>query len=475
MAAADGKIRVVVIGGGISGLATAWLIREELAPLFPEERLEITLLEAAVRPGGKIWTECKAGYRLEAGPNGFLDSKPWTLDLVRKLGIEDQLLPSNDLARKRYIYFGGRLHQLPENPVSFLRSGLLSWRGKLRIMAEYWQPRYTGTDEETLARFARRRLGEEAYQRLLDPMVTGIFAGNPETMSLRSAFPRIWELEQEYGGLLKAMLTLMRRSRKEGKKRAAGPAGPGGVLTTFREGLDYLTNTLAARLAGSLITGCPVRQVERTAAGFTVAGAAGAWPADVVVSAATADAAGEYLNGLEPELAAECRALPYSPMAVAGLGFRQSDLPQPLNGFGFLIPCQERRDILGVLWSSSIFPGYRAPEDHVLLTVMLGGARRLDLLDWSDGRVLEVALGEVAHTMGIKTRPAFARIFRWERAIPQYNAGHFALRRRIEAVPGRQPGLWITGNAFHGIGVNDCCQAAFRIAAEVRDHLRPRV
>ena len=466
--------RVVVAGAGISGLAAAWLIAEELRPLYPPDGPELVVLEPADRPGGKIWTVAEGGFRLEAGPNGFLDSKPSTLDLNRRLGIYDELLRSSDTARKRYIYLRGQLHRLPENPPMFLKSKLLSWRGKLRIVAELWQPPYRGEDEETLAAFGRRRLGEEAYLRLLDPMVTGVFAGNPETMSLRSAFPRIWELENQYGGLFKAMLTLAREKRKRGDKSGSGPAGPGGVLTSYKPGLDRLTSALAERLGGVLRLGRTVEAVTKTDTGFTVRADEETLAADVFVSAAPADAAGRFLEPLLPDFAAECRALSYSPMAVVGLGFRRGGAVTDPDGFGFLIPNTEKRDILGILWSSSIFPGERSPDGHVLLTVMMGGARRTDIQGLSDEEVLATARREAAAIMGIGAEPEFTRVFRWERAIPQYNVGHFGLRTRAVEASRQVPGLWVTGNAFHGIGVNDCTAAAFRLAGEIRDYLANR-
>jgi oxygen-dependent protoporphyrinogen oxidase len=464
---------VVVAGAGISGLAAAWLIGEELRSLYPPDGADMVVLDPSDRPGGKIRTVADGGFRLEAGPNGFLDSKPWTLDLTRRLGIVDDLLGSSDDARKRYIYLHGQLHRLPENPPMFLKSRLLSWPGKLRIMAELWQPAYRGEAEETLAAFARRRLGEEAYQRLLDPMVTGVFAGNPETMSLRSAFPRIWELEHQYGGLFKAMLKLSREKRRRKDKSESGPAGPGGVLTSYTPGLDHLTRVLAERLGPRLRLGRTVEAVFRSERGFAVLADGETLNADVFVSAAPADAVGRYLEPLLPDFTTECRELPYSPMAVVGLGFRKEAGVRDPDGFGFLIPNSEKRDILGVLWSSSIFPGERAPEGCVLLTVMMGGARRTDIVGLTDAEVLAVARREVAVTMGVTAEPDFVRIFRWERAIPQYNVGHYGLRTRATEATQKVPGLWVTGNAFHGIGVNDCTASAFRLAAEIKEYLSP--
>ncbi len=234
--------RIAIIGAGISGLATAHAV-ERLAA----ERglkIELMVLEKEPRTGGKIWSIKEEGYLCEWGPNGFLDSKPMTLDLCERLGISRQLARSNDNARKRFIYSQGELHRLPENGPMFLRSQLISWPGKLRLAGELFvPPRRDGVDE-TLAEFARRRLGPEALDKLIGPMVSGIFAGDPETMSLQSCFPRIRELEQEYGGLLRAMLKLAKQKKAERKagKEVASAAGPGGVLTSFVDGIQALTD-----------------------------------------------------------------------------------------------------------------------------------------------------------------------------------------------------------------------------------------
>lgn len=243
------------------------------------------------------------------------------------------------------------------------------------------------------------------------------------------------------------------------------------MLTSYGSGLDFLTRALAERLGENVRLDLAAEAVRRNGDGFVVRAGGRDIPADAVVSAAPADAAGTYLRELVPEMAAEFLALPYSPMAVVGLGFSEHRLPAPLDGFGFLIPHSEKREILGILWSSSIFPGQRAPEGSALLTVMMGGARRTGITGLSDAEVLTTARREVAHTMGIDTAPEFTRIFRWERAIPQYPVGHWDLRTRVDAVGRAVPGLWIIGNAFQGIGVNDCTAAAFRVASEMSGFL----
>ena len=255
--------KAIVVGGGISGLATAYLLHKKA--LGAKVDLEITLIEQEKRVGGKIWSIKDEGYICEWGPNGFLDSKPQTLDLCRALGAGAMLLRSNDNARRRFIYSGGMLHQLPESGPSFLKSKLISWPGKLRLAMEPFASKPPQDADETLAGFARRRLGDEALRKLIGPMVSGIFAGDPETMSLKSCFPRIAELESEYGSLILAMIKLAKQKKKDisAGKVVASAAGPGGVLTSFRGGIQTLTDILADRLGSALLqTGQSALRVE---------------------------------------------------------------------------------------------------------------------------------------------------------------------------------------------------------------------
>ncbi|RQW77613.1 MAG: protoporphyrinogen oxidase, partial [Geobacter sp.] len=240
--------KAIVVGGGISGLTAAHYLQKKARGAQIE--LEVILLEQEQRVGGKIWSIKQDGYLCEWGPNGFLDNKPQTLELCRELGAAAQLLRSNDNARKRFIYADGRLHQLPENGPAFLKSKLISWPGKLRLSLEPLMGKPPVDVDETLAAFARRRLGDEALRKLIGPMVSGIFAGDPETMSLQSCFPRIAELEREYGSLIIAMVKLAKKKKKEVAegKVVASAAGPGGVLTSFRGGIQTITDILAAKL-----------------------------------------------------------------------------------------------------------------------------------------------------------------------------------------------------------------------------------
>ncbi len=466
--------KIAIIGAGISGLSTAYAVERLAAEAGLQ--VEVTVFEREERTGGKIWSIREEDYLCEWGPNGFLDSKPMTLELCDQLGISDRLERSNDNARKRYIYSGGILNRLPENGPMFLQSKLISWPGKVRLAQEFFKPKRTDGADETLADFARRRLGSEALDKLIGPMVSGIFAGDPETMSLKSCFPRIHELEQEYGGLLKAMMKMAKQKKAEVKagKQVASAAGPAGVLTSFVGGIQELTDTTADALKGEVQTGKAVTGLKKTDGGWELRLTDGSsFDAEVVVSAAPAHVLKELTWALDGTLSELLAGIPYAPMNVICFGYEQEKVERDLDGFGYLIPKKEGCAILGTLWDSSIFPA-RAPQGHVMLRSMMGGATTLEAINLSDAEVKERTMGELKKIMGINAEPDFVRIFRHPRAIPQYVVGHAkrlaAMGEQLKA----QPGLILTGNAFFGIGLNDCVNAANKAGQQVLSCLQKR-
>lgn len=469
-------MRIVIVGGGISGLATAFAIKTGAEQRgFP---ISLTLLESETRLGGKIWSIRDEGFLCEWGPNGFLDNKPLTLELCEQLGASDRLLKSRDEARKRFIYARGRLHRLPESPPAFFTSNLLSLRGRLRIIGELWAPKPPEGVDETLAAFARRRLGAESLDMLVGPMVSGIFAGDPERMSLKSCFPRIAELEAQYGGLIRAMLQIQKEKKKEGNgnKPKAGPAGPGGTLTSFAGGLEDIIDFLARQLSGMMRTSAPVTAIEKGSTRETpyllqVNQEADAIPADLVVWAVPAFVAADLLGTLDRECGETLGQIPYSPLSVVCFGYKESAVPMPLDGFGFLIPDKEKKKILGTLWDSSIFPG-RAPEGFVSLRSMAGGACHPEygLLDPEE--TIANTRAVLKEIMGIDTAPDFVKVFPHEKAIPQYTVGHGARLAKLEnRLKERFPGFFLTGNAFHGIGINDCVASGMAVARRALDFI----
>lgn len=451
--------QVLIIGGGISGLSTAWLLEKQAKARGLS--LAIRLLEQESHPGGKIKSVRESGFLCEWGPNGFLDSKPQTLELCAALGIADRLHRSNDNARKRFIFTGGQLHRLPENGPAFLRSGLISWPGKLRLLWEPFAAAPPGGDE-SLAAFGRRRLGDEALRKLIAPMASGIFAGDPETMSLVSCFPRIAELEREYGGLFRAMIALAKKKKQERKegKVSSSAAGPGGTLTSFKEGIQFLTDTLAAQLGGQISTGAAVASITRANGSWEVTTIDGTTlQADLVITAAPAYAVASMLETVDAALVDTLRQILYSTLSVVCCGFQTAGLGHPLDGFGYLIPREEGRTALGTLWDSSMFE-QRAPTGMALLRSMAGGASRPELFELSDVELLQGIRNDLQAAMGITATPSFSRVIRHRQAIPQYTVGHGKRLEQIEARLSCLPGLLLTGNAFKGVGLNDCVAAS---------------
>ena len=467
--------RAIVIGGGVSGLAAAFYLQGRARAADVD--LEVKVLEKEERPGGKIWSIKDQGYLCEWGPNGFLDSKPQTLDLCADLGISKQLLRSNDNARKRYIFADGILHRLPENGPSFFASKLISWSGKIRLAMEPFSPGSPAGVDETLAAFGRRRLGNEALQKLISPMVSGIFAGDPETMSLKSCFPRIAELESEYGGLVKAMVLLARKKRRERAegKVVSSASGPGGILTSFREGIEEITESLAGNLGTDVVaTGQNVLEVNQgKSVPYRVRTGTGELEADLVVVAAPSFAAAAMLRSVRSQVADILEEIPYASMTIACFGYEKERIGHNLDGFGYLIPKVEGMSTLGTLWDSSIFEN-RAPEGHVLLRSMLGGACFPEYIELPDDEVVARVEKDLSTILGIQESPEFARVFRHEKAIPQYTVGHGVRLKALEENLCSLPGLMLTGNSYRGISLNDCVASAVRTADEGIAYLKER-
>ncbi len=444
---------VVVVGAGISGLSTAYYLRR----LNPEA--EVTVVEASPRVGGKIRSERAGGYLIEAGCNGFLDSKPHILELCEHLGLTHELMRASASAARRFIYADGKLRELPTSLREFLTSDVVSWRAKLRMMLEPFTPP-SHAEDESVAAFARRHLGEEALRRLIAPMVSGVFAGDAYRLSLRSTFPVMAELERLGGGsLIRGMMRL--------KGRRGGPFGPGGVLTSFPQGMEYLPGKLAEALEGCVLTGRKAEWLERRGGEYVVdLGSRGSIACDAVVLACPAYAAGKLVWGMSRRLAEELGSIYYTKLAVVAFGYDKSELEHELDGFGFLVPHEEGRTILGCLWDSSMFE-HRAPEGKALLRMMVGGARAESLAELEDDRLVQACMEDLRHIMGIKAEPELVRIYRYRKAIAQYNLGHEERLRRIQKMLEQFPGMMLTGSAYRGVGVNDCVRQAKECAAEL--------
>lgn len=455
-------MRIVVAGAGLSGLSLCHALQEKLDA--SGKQAEIILLESEARAGGKVRTHREGGYVMEWGPNGFLNNKPDTLELCRKLGIDGKLLPSNDAARRRFIYAGGSLHDI--SPPKLIMGDLLSWPSKFRLLGEYFVPKYTGSTDETLADFARRRLGPQALERLIGPMASGVFGGDPETMSIKSCFPVIYNLEQTYGGLFKGLLAKRAEKKKQGIKDNAGPAGPGGVLTSFEGGLDVLTEALRSSFKGRLLLSSGAKSVKVSGGKFIITASEEVIEADIFVTASPAYAAAEFLAPVDTSITEILNQIQYAPMSVIGLGFDKSGIGHDLNGFGFLVGMKENRKLIGTLWDSSVFNG-RAPEGKCSLRSMTGGGRDLKTPFLPDDELADAVVSELRLIMGIKGNPELVKIFRHEKAIPMYTVGHSERLERLDTIEKKNPGLFFAGNAFRGVGLNDCVREAYAVAEKV--------
>jgi oxygen-dependent protoporphyrinogen oxidase len=439
---------------------------------------QIVVLERDNRLGGTVGTERRDGFVVETGPNGFLDNKPYAVDLSNEIGLTNQLIPASEAAaRNRFLFLDNKLRALPTGLLAFLRSDLLSWRGKLNVVAERFRSAKRPEGDESVADFFRRRIGREATEKLADAFVTGIYAGDPEQLSLTASFPRLADMERQFGSLLKGMAATARKRRKEAQ--AAGkPANRGNQMWSFRGGLSVLIEQLRLRLRCPPIPNVRVCGIERHAESnsrgirrWTIRAKGHAdWEADAVVLACPAYEQAAILTELDGALAEEIGGIPYVRVAVVALGYRRQDVPGPLDGFGFLVPQRDQRDVLGVQWCSTIFPE-RAPSGSVLLRAMCGGWHRGELVDWDDDRLLNAVETELRLTMGIQSKPIFQQIIRWPRAIPQYLCGHLDRVERIENRASNFPGLFLGGNCYRGVALNDCVEQGALLAQRVARYL----
>jgi protoporphyrinogen/coproporphyrinogen III oxidase len=473
---------VVVIGAGISGLVCAYRLKML--------GVDVVLLERSNRAGGVIQSDRIDQYLIERGPNSSQGSEE-LMALIQELGIIDEVAEGDPKA-PAYVYFNGQLHAVPSSAGAFIKSNLLSFRGKLRIFKEPFVPVRRSDEEESIASFARRRIGREAAERMVAPFVSGIYAGDAEKLSVQAGFPRLSNLETGYGGLFRGTLAKAREARRAKKSASAvldRAAPTRRRLISFRSGMGFLTDTLAAKLGEDLITGIldfrfrvadsgsaagtagsesATRNLKSSGfvAEFDLAGAAQQITTHNVIIAAPSGAAAPIVAPLSSELGRLLEEIYYPPLSIICLSYDTRAIKTRLDGFGFLVPPSERLNILGCVWNSSLFKG-RAPEGKVLLTLFIGGARNPDAARLAEAEMVSLAHSELQRVLGISGEPRLIAITRWERAIPQYNLGHAARVRRIEGLLDEIPGLRLIGNYLHGVSTGDCVREADRVATEV--------
>jgi oxygen-dependent protoporphyrinogen oxidase len=465
--------RIAIIGGGISGLATAYSL-EEIARKKGES-VSIILFEKNNRIGGNILTERTEGFLVEGGPDCFLSEKPWAIQLCEKLGMADKLLCTNDEFRKTYIYWKGRLRELPEGimlmiPTRFLpllKSDLFSLSGKLRMGMELFIPKRKSGGDESLSEFVRRRLGQEIVERVAEPLVAGVHAENPDTMSIKSRFPRFVQMEDEYGSLIKGMIAKRRMSINSERNKSKWT-----MFMTLKNGLDELPLTIVKALKITEI------RTNKEASGISKSGDTykilfkngDIIDADAIVFATPSYEAGRLLKGLNSSLSEQLDTIPYVSTATISLAYKKDMISHPMNGFGFLVPRVENRRIMGASWVSRKF-SYRAPDDSVLIRCFIGGSRNEGLVSLSDKDMLKMVREELGDIMGISAEPILTRVYRWEKAMPQYTIGHDERVSKIEDGISKYPDIFVTGSAYRGGGISECIKNAQLTAESVLNHL----
>jgi oxygen-dependent protoporphyrinogen oxidase len=460
--------RIVVVGGGISGLAAA----HRLLELNREKNLkrEILLLEAAERLGGVIATEQAGDFLVEAGPDSFISEKPWALRLCERLGIAGRLISTNPTNQGLYVVHRGMLQPLPEGffllaPTRLwplVRSSLFSWPGKLRMGLELLVPRGTSSDE-SLASFVRRRLGREVLERVAQPLIGGIYAADPEKLSLSATMPRFLEMERTAGSVVRAMW-------RERHRRQRGSGARWSLFLTPAGGMGELVDTLASRFpAGTVKFGVQVGNIawDPTRKTCRIAIDQGEkLEAEGVILALPSRVSAEILTTVSQELAQELRSIQYSSTATVSLAYRQEQIPSELKGFGFVVPAVEKRQIIACTFSSIKYSG-RAPKNHILLRVFVGDAVRPELFEQDDTAMEKAVRQELDMLLGVKAPPLFCRIYRHPSSMPQYQVGHLDLLRRIEQKLAGFPTLALAGNAYRGVGIADCVHSGEEAAERV--------
>ena len=450
---------VIVIGGGIAGLSAAYYGSKR-----PDT--QITLLESGSRWGGKIATDRvdfeEGRFIIEGGPDTFLATKPWGVALCQELGLGDRLHGTNPHKKNTYVLNRNRLLPLPDglammiptNVEAILKSQLVSWLSKARMGFDFVLPARPENGDESLGAFVSRRLGREAYENLIEPLMSGIYAGDGDLLSLASTFPYLRDLELKYGSLARGALKM----RAQSNGRAV--QGSRSAFLTPTTGLAELVERLVERLTArgvDMRLSTPAFRVVEFGSGYQVVLESGeTLEADAVVLATPAFVSGDLLASLDPSLASDLQSIPYASTATVSRAYRQSDIPRNLDGYGYVIPRREGRHALACTWTSTKFP-HRAPDGYALIRIFIGRAGQE--FPWNEKDLFALAREEVQLTLGVTAEPLLSRVFMWEKAMPQYNLGHPELLKRIDTALGAHPGLALAGNGYRGIGIPDCIRS----------------
>ncbi len=455
-------MRIVIAGGGLGGLSLA----HRLVELAPEH--EVIVLEASERAGGLLGTIERDGFVIETGPDSILSEKRAAIELAARLGVEDRLVRTNDAHRGAYVVCRGRLERVPEGysliaPTrldAWMRSDLVSWRGRLRAAMEPLVPARRGEGEASLASFVRRRLGRELLERLAQPLVGGIYGGDPELLSLTATMPRFGELERAHGSVIRGMRTSQRRASEQ-----AASGARYGLFVAFDRGMQVLIDALTARLGDRVRLSTPVRSIERGERWIVVTDRERI-EADRVVLASGAARAATWMAPHARRLSDALASIEHGSSATVTFAWKRDEVPHPLDAFGFVVPAVERRAVIAATFASVKWPG-RAPEGEVLIRFFLGGSFAEHVSEWDDASLVRRARREARELLGVTAEPRFALVKRFVRAMPQYTVGHLARVEAIEALQRELPGLFVIGNALRGVGIPDTVRYAEATAPHV--------
>jgi oxygen-dependent protoporphyrinogen oxidase len=467
---------IVIIGGGIAGLAAAHRIVE----LSQAKSLDVktTLLEAAPRLGGSIATERVGDFLVEAGPDSFITEKPWALKLCERIGLTPRLVSTQSAYQKIFIVHDGKLVALPEGffllaPTRlwpFIQTPLFSWLGKLRMASELFLPRGESNGDESLGAFVRRRFGNEALDRVAQPLVGGIYASDPDKLSLGATMPRFKEMERSSRSVIYAMWSAQ---RQRAKKAETGSGARWSLFVTLAGGMQELVNNLAERLPqGTARLSAAATELKRNVDNtWRIAiGSQEIIEADAVILATPAFRTGALLRQIDGSAAEELTGISYASTATVSLAYRREDFPQTPSSFGFVVPAIEKRKIMACTFSSLKYPG-RAPHDQILLRAFVGGSLQPELFGASDDNMAKSVRNELAGLLGVTAAPIFSRIWRHPDSMPQYHVGHEARVNRIEAALQLFPTLALAGSAYHGVGISDCVRTGEEAAEKILAHL----
>ena len=453
--------KITILGAGISGLASAhWL---------EKEGYDVTILEQNSEPGGAMKTKFVDGFLVDFGPNSGLETTPKIKEIVNDVGLSNEMIYANEEGSIRYILKNDQLLPLPTSPGKFLSSKLFSTSAKIRLMKEPFIGKSEDGYNQSIAEFVERRLGKEFLDNAIDPFVSGVFAGDPSKLSVKSAFPKLYRLEEIYGGLIKGMF----KGAKERKQRGED-SKQNAKMFSFKNGMQSFPNAIAKKFKGNIFYNCSIENITRNDSKISTEifkdGKRGNITSDVLLSTIPAFKLSKLTDSIDPNLTSHLNNIFYPPVLVLFLGYDKNVINQKLDGFGFLIPSKEKKKFLGAIWSSTIFIN-RAPKDKAAFTIFVGGARNSDFTEEQvDSRIKEV-MKEFHSVMGITSPPVLKEMKFWNKAIPQYNLGYIEHEKYFDKFEKENPGIFLSGNYRGGISVGDCIKSSFTNFEKIKEYL----